>query len=93
MKMESKTEQAEEILKNIVKTIWGFDLDTETKITEIGISLTLKIEDPLKRKLLVGKQGKNISALRRLMRIWALRNKCNVFIEPLISIQNVPQTL
>ncbi len=75
-------ERAEKTIKNLIELIWGFSVDVVSDINERGIDLKI-VCDKNNLPMLVGKRGRNIRLIRRLMRIWGSINKCNVNIQKL----------
>lgn len=75
-------EKAEQTLKEIIKIIWGIDVSVEGTINELGINLVINCDDSSK-PIVIGKRGRNINLLRKIMTVWAKRNKCSVNIQKL----------
>ena len=73
-------EQAIKTLKNLIALIWGFNVEIEGSINEKGIDLKIVCDDKIK-PFLVGRKGRIIRLLRRIMKVWGTINKCNVNIQ------------
>lgn len=75
-------EKAEQALKEIIKIVFGIDVSVEGTINELGIDLVINCDNSLK-SIVIGKRGRNINLLRKIMVAWGRRNKCNVNIQKL----------
>lgn len=73
-------EEAEKVLKEIIKIIWNYEVKVEGFINERGIDLKIITEEK-NLPSLIGRNGKNIRLLRRIMKLWASIHKCNVNIQ------------
>lgn len=83
--MEDIQLQAEKVLKEIIKLIWGFDMKITSKQNERGIFLSLVPENSSQASVVIGLKGRNIGSLRNLIKAWGAIHKTRVFIEPLIK--------
>lgn len=75
-------EKAEKTLKNLIVLIWGIEAEVEGTINERGIDLKIVCGEK-EMPILIGKRGRNIRLLRKIMRIWSSINKCNINIQKL----------
>lgn len=72
---------AEEVLRKIVEMVMGVEsLIINHELTTRGILFELDHSDKDQLKFVVGKKGRNIKQLRRIMNVWARRNKCRIEI-------------
>jgi len=79
-----KTEAAIKTVKELIRLIWGIEVEVSGRLSEQGILIELKPSEK-DAPSIVGKEGANIMALRRLMKVWAGKNNCLVKIAPIIK--------
>lgn len=77
-----KTKRIEETAKAIIRVVFGVEVGTRCTYDSLGANVEIVIGDTSKRSLILGKGGRNIDAVRRLMRIWGYNNdaRVNIFV-------------
>ncbi|GIW67865.1 MAG: hypothetical protein KatS3mg096_733 [Candidatus Parcubacteria bacterium] len=86
----TKEQQAIQTLKEIIKLIFpekAQNYEVKSKVDEKGILLDIyPTEESI--GLLIGKQGRNVIFLRKVMRKWALFNQCFVSLRVFVNKTN-----
>lgn len=76
--------RTEEMVSALLKVIFALDADVNASMDAMGINVEIASNNRDKMGMVMGKGGRNLDALRRLVRIWGFLNKArvNLFIKP-----------
>lgn len=81
---EKQIGRVEDLVQLVVKLFYGVIVETRAELDPLGINIEIICASSEKRGLILGKKGRNMQALRRLLRQWGHINnaRVNVYMGP-----------
>lgn len=72
--MDEQLNKATEVVQVLLKYIFGADPNVTASFGARGIEVIITSDDRETMGMVMGREGRNLDALRRLVRIWGFRN-------------------